>query len=340
MALPVEEAPEKGHRAPFEGKVLLVDDEADLRGSIAAMLEHLGFEVIAASDGQEALERFRPGVFTLVLMDLTMPRMDGREAFRRMKDLDPSVRVILSSGYNEQEAIQQFLGRGLAGFIQKPYRTSSPSSRRSKGAAADALSRAQHEERYTRPMYVAVGRLPEDSEGQPTQHRRPRHGLGILRQTPHSHIHGPSIALLQAPGSGRRPQRPFHRLDQGLELVRLLDEACEAPTQELLDGLLFVIAAGEDHPTKGSRSFMRRNASRPSMRGIVRSMSTRRTPWAETLQGVLAIGGGDHLEAEVLQHGGDASTQVRFIIHQHTDGARYPFSGASSTGSATSLALK
>ncbi len=105
----------------FQGKVLLVDDEPDLRASIADMLGHLGFEVVAVEDGQEALERFRPGEFALVLMDLTMPRMDGKEAFRRMKELDPGVRVVLSSGYNEQEAIQQFLGRGLAGFIQKPY---------------------------------------------------------------------------------------------------------------------------------------------------------------------------------------------------------------------------
>jgi len=120
-ALPAAEDPLPPKAVPFHGRVLLVDDEEDLRASIAAMLEHLGFEVDPARDGQEAIERFRPGVYTLVLMDLTMPRLDGKEAFRRMKEVDPAVRVILSSGYNEQEAIQQFLGRGLAGFIQKPY---------------------------------------------------------------------------------------------------------------------------------------------------------------------------------------------------------------------------
>jgi PAS domain S-box-containing protein len=117
----VSEAAPTQATVPFVGKVLLVDDEPDLRDSITAMLEYLGFEVETAGDGVEALERFRPGVYALVLMDLTMPRIDGKEAFRRMKELDPTVRVILSSGYNEQEAIQQFLGRGLAGFIQKPY---------------------------------------------------------------------------------------------------------------------------------------------------------------------------------------------------------------------------
>ena len=119
--VPVPEAAPTALSTPYCGKVLLVDDEVDLRQSIAAMLEHLGFEVETASDGQEALEHFQPGAYTLVLMDLTMPRLDGKEAFRRMKALDPAVRVILSSGYNEQDAIQQFLGRGLAGFIQKPY---------------------------------------------------------------------------------------------------------------------------------------------------------------------------------------------------------------------------
>jgi len=116
----VESAPRPA-AVSFQGRALLVDDEPDLRSSIAAMLEHVGFEVEVAADGQEALERFRPGAYAVVLMDLTMPRLDGKEAFRRMRELDPSVKVVLSSGYNEQEAIQQFLGRGLAGFIQKPY---------------------------------------------------------------------------------------------------------------------------------------------------------------------------------------------------------------------------
>ncbi len=119
--LPSQNPPPQAVNVSFHGKVLVVDDEPDLRTSIVGMLEYLGFDVETAEDGQEALERFRPGRYTLVLMDLTMPRMDGKEAFRRMKEADPSVRVILSSGYNEQESIQQFLGRGLAGFIQKPY---------------------------------------------------------------------------------------------------------------------------------------------------------------------------------------------------------------------------
>jgi CheY-like chemotaxis protein len=54
-------------------------------------------------------------------MDLTMPRMNGHEAFLAMHQLRPELPVLLSSGYNEQESIQEFVGAGLAGFIQKPY---------------------------------------------------------------------------------------------------------------------------------------------------------------------------------------------------------------------------
>ena len=57
----------------------------------------------------------------LVLLDMTMPVMGGDEAFRQMKTIHPDVRVLLSSGYNEVEAIRRFTGKGLAGFIQKPY---------------------------------------------------------------------------------------------------------------------------------------------------------------------------------------------------------------------------
>jgi CheY-like chemotaxis protein len=87
---------------------------------------HLGFQVVEASDGEEAVALFRQrkGEFTLVLMDLTMPRMDGREAFLRMHDLDPTVPVVLTSGFSENDAVSDFAGRGLAGFLPKPYQRS------------------------------------------------------------------------------------------------------------------------------------------------------------------------------------------------------------------------
>jgi CheY-like chemotaxis protein len=105
------------------GTLLVVDDEEEVRAIAAALLKSMGFEVILAADGREALEAFRAadGAIRAVLMDLTMPHMDGAETFRELRRLDPDCRVILTSGYNEQEAIHDFLGKGLAGFVQKPF---------------------------------------------------------------------------------------------------------------------------------------------------------------------------------------------------------------------------
>ena len=76
-----------------------------------------------AEDGVEAVRSFkiRAGSIDGVLLDLTMPRMNGEEALRQLRALQPDVRVILMSGYNEQEVIRRLAGRGLAGFIQKPF---------------------------------------------------------------------------------------------------------------------------------------------------------------------------------------------------------------------------
>ena len=63
-----------------------------------------------------------PDEFGVILLDLTMPVMDGEETFQAMREFRPGVRVLLSSGYNEQEATGRFARRGLTGFLQKPYR--------------------------------------------------------------------------------------------------------------------------------------------------------------------------------------------------------------------------
>ena len=117
-----------GPAAPWRGRgtILVVDDEISARAVARAMATHLGFQVVEAGDGEEAVAVFerRKGEFSLVLMDLTMPRMDGREAFLRMRELDPSVPVVLTSGFSELDAVSDFAGRGLAGFLPKPYQKS------------------------------------------------------------------------------------------------------------------------------------------------------------------------------------------------------------------------
>ncbi len=107
------------------GTVLLVDDEETVRGIGAEMLKELGYTVITACDGREAVRIFRdqPDI-SLVLLDLTMPHMDGEQCFRELKQIKPGIKVIMSSGFNEQEVTEKFMGKGLAGFIQKPYKLS------------------------------------------------------------------------------------------------------------------------------------------------------------------------------------------------------------------------
>jgi PAS domain S-box-containing protein len=107
----------------FSGLALLVDDESSIREAAALALTRLGFEVEVAEDGLEAVALFsaRPAAYRVALVDLTMPRMDGRECFHALRRLRPDLPVILCSGFSEQESMKAFLGEGLAGFIQKPY---------------------------------------------------------------------------------------------------------------------------------------------------------------------------------------------------------------------------
>jgi PAS domain S-box-containing protein len=108
------------------GMVLLVDDEETIRALGAEMLRELGFEVVTAEDGRHALEIFKSRQdLKFVILDLTMPHLDGEQTFRELRRLNPDIKVIMSSGYNENEVTQKFVGKGLAGFIQKPYTLSS-----------------------------------------------------------------------------------------------------------------------------------------------------------------------------------------------------------------------
>jgi CheY-like chemotaxis protein len=105
------------------GTVLLVDDEESVRELAARMLERLGFDVVVAADGQEALRiaAEHRGRLRFVLLDLTMPHLGGHETFQELRRLDPEVRVVLSSGYSVSELESRFAGEGIAGFVQKPY---------------------------------------------------------------------------------------------------------------------------------------------------------------------------------------------------------------------------
>ena len=104
-------------------RILIVDDEETIRTLGVRMLASLGFTVLTAADGREALSVYAEhrDEITLVLLDLTMPHMDGEEAFRELRLLNPEVRVVMSSGYTENDITARFAGKGLVGFVPKPY---------------------------------------------------------------------------------------------------------------------------------------------------------------------------------------------------------------------------
>ena len=105
------------------GTVLIVDDEDTIREVAAIILEEMGYETRCAQDGLDALEIYQhhQNEITFVLLDMTMPRMDGAKCFSKLREINSDVKVILSSGYSELDSTPDFLGKGLAGFIQKPY---------------------------------------------------------------------------------------------------------------------------------------------------------------------------------------------------------------------------
>lgn len=112
------EAPEEAARK----RIMVVDDERMLLILAGELLREAGYNVVTAQSGFECLDLFRatPRHFDLVLLDLSMPLMDGEETFQRLRGLRPDVRVMLCTGFVQQERLNHMLSAGLCGFIQKP----------------------------------------------------------------------------------------------------------------------------------------------------------------------------------------------------------------------------
>ncbi|MFH1057461.1 MAG: PAS domain S-box protein [Pseudomonadota bacterium] len=126
LTLPLDEEPGDAGASAGDpgGLVLVVDDEESVRSVTKMMLERGGFKVVTAADGREGVEVFRAHQheLKLVVLDMTMPHLNGEEAFTEIRRISDRVPVMLASGYNEQDATTRFAGKGLAGFIQKPFR--------------------------------------------------------------------------------------------------------------------------------------------------------------------------------------------------------------------------
>ncbi|HNX95946.1 MAG TPA: response regulator [Holophaga sp.] len=111
---------------PVQGRILVVDDEPVLRETVRDLLESLGHEVATAEDGREAVAyvEAHPKALALIIMDLTMPNMDGLEAFQHIRAIDPGLPIILSSGFTEHDVVQRLRDHGVSAFLPKPYRLS------------------------------------------------------------------------------------------------------------------------------------------------------------------------------------------------------------------------
>lgn len=106
-----------------EGMVMVVDDEQILRQIAREILEEIGFSVILAEDGEEAVAIYRKEYerIRVVLLDMLMPKLSGNEVYSKMKKINPDVKVILTSGFRKDKRVEQALNAGADGFIKKPY---------------------------------------------------------------------------------------------------------------------------------------------------------------------------------------------------------------------------
>jgi PAS domain S-box-containing protein len=104
--------------------VLVVDDEATIIDVSVQMLKEMGYKVLPAHNGKEAVEIFKQNTdkVAIVILDLIMPGMGGGEVYERLKEIDPTVKVLLSSGYSINGQVAEILNRGCDGFIQKPFK--------------------------------------------------------------------------------------------------------------------------------------------------------------------------------------------------------------------------
>ena len=123
----VEAKPEATVSGPVSGgreKILVVDDEAAVRTLILMVLRRYGYQLLAAGDGEEAVKMFteKKGEIDLVFLDMTMPKLSGRDTFKKLREINPALKVVISSGYPiDLDVFASEMGMPAQGFVQKPY---------------------------------------------------------------------------------------------------------------------------------------------------------------------------------------------------------------------------
>jgi two-component system, cell cycle sensor histidine kinase and response regulator CckA len=120
--------PEQNNSKPSKKHILVMDDDVMLQGVVGLMLERLGYGVDYAFDGREAIDKYKSALqtetpFVAVIMDLIVPLgMGGREAMQMLLELDPQIKVIVSSGYVHNSVLEDYQHYGFKDVLIKPYR--------------------------------------------------------------------------------------------------------------------------------------------------------------------------------------------------------------------------
>jgi CheY-like chemotaxis protein len=105
-----------------KGTVLIVDDEEPVRQVASEILKYLGYSVLVAESGEKAVEMLRQGAQPdVVLLDLIMPGMSGYQAFKAIRQIQPQLPILISSGYSDRTAAGSLRDQGADGFVNKPY---------------------------------------------------------------------------------------------------------------------------------------------------------------------------------------------------------------------------
>ena len=104
--------------------ILFVDDEKIIREMAKEMFEYLGHMVVECENGRKAVDYYRTSwkSVDVVILDMIMPEMGGKEAFVAMRGINPRIKAVLSSGYSVDGEAQQIMNEGMVGFLQKPFR--------------------------------------------------------------------------------------------------------------------------------------------------------------------------------------------------------------------------
>jgi CheY-like chemotaxis protein len=108
---------------PKQATVLVVDDEYNIRSMMKEIMEMSGLKVFTAGNGQDGVEIYKRNRkdIDLIIMDMVMPVMDGREAFKQIRKLNPDQKIFIISGYSQREDMEDLLDNGAVGFMRKPF---------------------------------------------------------------------------------------------------------------------------------------------------------------------------------------------------------------------------